>query len=185
VHSAVACARESIEAGLGALGEHRRWSCETPARGKLRVLSHACANIEGGTMTLTAKADPLNLAVGKRIRALREEQGISQRDLARRGGFACSYVQRAERGLVTLRAKSIFQFAHALGVESVDVVNTDVATNARARFVDRSRRLSATQVRAAIRSCEADIARGGKTSHGSARPARRRSRASAGKRMMS
>ena len=56
--------------------------------------------------------------LGARIRRVREEQGLTQEDLAQRALMTQSSVARIERGHVTPRIRTVQQLATALGVSS-------------------------------------------------------------------
>jgi transcriptional regulator with XRE-family HTH domain len=57
-------------------------------------------------------------AVGQRIKRLREEQGLSQRDLAE-PGITYAYVSRIEGGQRTPSAKALRKLAEKLGTTAL------------------------------------------------------------------
>lgn len=60
---------------------------------------------------------PQLLLVGQRLRALREERGISQENFALEAGIARSYYGGIERGQRNLAALNLIRIAAALDVE--------------------------------------------------------------------
>ena len=61
------------------------------------------------------KADPLK-QFGARVRALREQAGLSQEALAAQAGIHRTYMGGVERGERNLCLKNILRLAEALGV---------------------------------------------------------------------
>lgn len=59
--------------------------------------------------------------VGKRVRALRNEKGISQETLAERSSLHRTYVGGVERGLRNPSLKSLDRIAKGLGVRLSDL----------------------------------------------------------------
>jgi transcriptional regulator with XRE-family HTH domain len=53
---------------------------------------------------------------GKRVRALREQAGLSQEHLADKAGIHRTYLGGVERGERNLGLKNIFRIAQALGI---------------------------------------------------------------------
>lgn len=66
-------------------------------------------------------SDPQLLLVGQRLRALREERGLSQENFALEAGIARSYYGGIERGQRNLAALNLIRIAAALGVEIGDL----------------------------------------------------------------
>ena len=64
----------------------------------------------------------LAVAVGKRIRAYRNLQGLTQEDLAERAGLHDTYIGQVERGEKNLTIKSLGKIASALGVAASDLL---------------------------------------------------------------
>jgi transcriptional regulator with XRE-family HTH domain len=52
--------------------------------------------------------------IGKRLRELREANGLSQRDLEHRSGILCSYIYRVENGHLTPTLRLLESWAKAL-----------------------------------------------------------------------
>lgn len=65
--------------------------------------------------------DPILTQVGKRIRSLREEMGISQEVLAEKSSLHRTYIGGVERGLRNPSLKSLQRIAKGLGVGVVDL----------------------------------------------------------------
>lgn len=59
--------------------------------------------------------DRLANSIGRRIRALREKQGLSQEQLAARCGVHRTYVGMVERAEKSISVASLSKFAKALG----------------------------------------------------------------------
>jgi transcriptional regulator with XRE-family HTH domain len=64
--------------------------------------------------------DPILTQVGKRVRVLREEKGMSQEVLAEKSGLHRTYIGGVERGLRNPSLKSLHRIAKGLGVGLVD-----------------------------------------------------------------
>jgi transcriptional regulator with XRE-family HTH domain len=56
------------------------------------------------------------MMVAERLRALREQKGLSQGDIERRTGLACTYISRVENGYLTPSVNTLEKWAHALKV---------------------------------------------------------------------
>ena len=69
------------------------------------------------------KASPKSL-FGKAIRALREERGYSQEELAERAGLHRNYVGGVERGERNVALENIVKLAFALSVRSRDLFDS-------------------------------------------------------------
>jgi transcriptional regulator with XRE-family HTH domain len=63
-------------------------------------------------------------AVGARIRALREERGWSQKDLAARCDLKAPYVYEIERGAANVTLRTLLRLANAFGVTPRDLMVT-------------------------------------------------------------
>lgn len=65
----------------------------------------------------TRKAkSPLVRGFGKRLRALREKQDLSQEDLAARAGLHRTYISLIERGKQSVTLDSMEKLSDALGI---------------------------------------------------------------------
>jgi transcriptional regulator with XRE-family HTH domain len=66
------------------------------------------------------------MTIGKRIRTLREKQGMSQAELGRRTGIKREYLSKLESGALPNPTLSTMQkFADGLGVKVKDLVDDD------------------------------------------------------------
>jgi transcriptional regulator with XRE-family HTH domain len=59
-------------------------------------------------------ADPVDVAVGARIRLLRKMRGLSQQSLAEAAGVTFQQIQKYERGTNRVSASMLVKIAHAL-----------------------------------------------------------------------
>ena len=59
------------------------------------------------------------LDIGRKIRALRQEQDLTMAELSRRTGFSQPQMSRLERGLQGLRSAALLRIAKALDVDPV------------------------------------------------------------------
>jgi transcriptional regulator with XRE-family HTH domain len=66
-----------------------------------------------------AEAD---VRVGRRLRALRLEAGVSLADLARRVGISIGALSQIERGVTSLRVRVLWPLAAALGVDPSELI---------------------------------------------------------------
>ncbi len=62
---------------------------------------------------------------GARLRRLRRERALSQRELSRMTGVAFDTISRLETGKQRAQPRTIRKLARALGVEPEDLVKTD------------------------------------------------------------
>lgn len=69
------------------------------------------------------KASPKSL-FGKAVRALREERGYSQEELAERAGLHRNYVGGVERGERNIALENIVKLAGALSVRTRDLFDS-------------------------------------------------------------
>ena len=58
---------------------------------------------------------------GIRVRAIREEAGLTQEELAHRAGLSRKTVGRVELGAYSPQLTHVFEIAHALGRPTVDL----------------------------------------------------------------
>ncbi|MES1209999.1 MAG: helix-turn-helix domain-containing protein [Pseudomonadota bacterium] len=110
-------------------------------------------------MPRRAKPDALSLAVGMRIRQLREEQGITMERLAYESDVGSKgHLSNIERGLVRPTAHTLKALAERLGVELPDLVNFPEDGD-RARLYDLTRRMAPSRVRVLLQEAEETSAR--------------------------
>lgn len=64
------------------------------------------------------------MGVGKRVVQLRHRSGLSQRDLARAGGFNVSYLSRLENERITPTVSTLSRLADGLGVPVVALLGS-------------------------------------------------------------
>ncbi len=108
--------------------------------------------------------DPLALAVGRRIRQLREEAGLTLEKLAFESeGFSKGHLSSLERGLVMPTVATLAVLAERLGVLPLDVV-TFPADDDRQRLVDATRSLPKGTIRKLLKELETTKPRAGKRS---------------------
>jgi transcriptional regulator with XRE-family HTH domain len=89
-----------------------------------------------------AKGDDLSLAIGQRIRELREAAGLTIEQLGWNSGQSKGHVSSMEKGLVRPTVHTLAVLAEALGVELVDMVCFP-EEDPRQQLVDRTRSLGA------------------------------------------
>lgn len=98
--------------------------------------------------------DPLAEAVGRRIRMLREEQGLTMEKLAYESEFSKGHLSSLERGLVMPTVATLQLLADRLGVLVADLV-TDPSGGPRAELLEASRHAPIGAVRRAVRELRA------------------------------
>jgi transcriptional regulator with XRE-family HTH domain len=97
--------------------------------------------------------NPLLVAFGQRITALRQEKGLTQHDLAERSGISQSHLSSIEHGRVMVGLRMLDSLARGLDVKLLDVV-TFPEQDLRQRLIDGLRRRSPE-----IRKIEREIER--------------------------
>jgi transcriptional regulator with XRE-family HTH domain len=101
------------------------------------------------------RPDPLALAVGNRVRQLREEAGLTQEKLAYESDFGSKgYLSGLEKGLVLPSLTKLQLVADHLGVELFDLFVVPERAP-RHELVDRSRAAAVGTVRRLLRELEA------------------------------
>ena len=101
-------------------------------------------------------ADEVPPDVGRRIRELREQRGLSLRTLAERSGLSVNAVSLIERGLSSPTVSTLHRLAAALGVRIVDFFGPE--EEARVVFVGRERRRRTETAGALIESLGTGLA---------------------------
>ena len=66
------------------------------------------------------KKDPVLLAFGRRVRAIREKAGLTQREVARRSGLDVTYISGIERSVRNPSLMSLEKLAKGLGCSMAD-----------------------------------------------------------------
>src|SRR5690606_30877216 len=69
-----------------------------------------------------APTDDEALALGRRLRALRKERGLTLAQLAVETGLSAAFISQAERGLCRVSIPSLGTLAEALGVEAFTLI---------------------------------------------------------------
>jgi transcriptional regulator with XRE-family HTH domain len=102
--------------------------------------------------------DPLDLEVGRRVRALRLERGLSQAALADRLGLTFQQVQKYEKGSNRIGAGRLQRIARILKVPVSDLFDASPPTGAHAEtlfeFVDTAAALRLLRAYSRIRNPE-------------------------------
>ncbi len=92
------------------------------------------------------KPTDLTLIIARRIRALREEYGMTQEELAYAGDLSKGHLSNIERGLVRVTVTSIEKLATGFELEMFDLF-TFPERNGRHKLIDLSRRLPRGTIR--------------------------------------
>jgi transcriptional regulator with XRE-family HTH domain len=96
--------------------------------------------------------DGLALEVGQRIRAIREEEGLTIQELAETSELGSKgHLSNMERGLVRPNIQTLKQVADGLGVLPLDLV-TFPKHDMRQRLVDLTRQLSLKHIGETLRA---------------------------------
>lgn len=66
------------------------------------------------------KKDPILLAFGQKVRAIREKAGLTQREVARRSGLDVTYISGLERSVRNPSLMSLEKLAKGLGCSMAD-----------------------------------------------------------------
>lgn len=74
---------------------------------------------------LRVKVDPELLPLGREVRRLRQERGLSQEALADLAGLHTNYVGGIERGERNVGVKALFRLARGLGVRPSTLLDRD------------------------------------------------------------
>ncbi len=106
-------------------------------------------------MPRRAKPDPLALAVGKRIRALREEAELTQEQLAYTSELGSKgHLSNLEKGLVMPTVATLKAIADRLDMLVADLV-TDPREGDRAKLLELTRGLPAGSLRKLVKELSA------------------------------
>src|SRR5436190_14616914 len=76
-----------------------------------------------------AAADPVDVAVGARIRLLRKVRGLSQQALAEAAGVTFQQIQKYERGANRVSASMLTRIAKTLGVPVAEMFGENSASS--------------------------------------------------------
>jgi transcriptional regulator with XRE-family HTH domain len=106
-----------------------------------------------------AKPDALSLAVGARIRQLREDLGITMETLAYESDVGSKgHLSNIERGLVHPTVHTLSALAERLGVDLADLVTFPDGTE-RGRLHELTRQMPPARVRVMLAEAEEIVAR--------------------------
>jgi transcriptional regulator with XRE-family HTH domain len=83
---------------------------------------------------MTSTPDPIDLAVGARIRARRKAVGMSQTRLGEGIGLTFQQIQKYERGTNRVSASVLVHLAARLGVPAADLLGDDGSTVAQSEL---------------------------------------------------
>lgn len=108
-------------------------------------------------MPRRSEPDPLALAIGQRVKRLREEAGLTIEKLAYESEFSSKgHLSSLERGLVMPTVSSLQRLADRLGVLVADLV-TDPAGSDRERLLHLSREVPAGTVKKLVKDLNAAV----------------------------
>jgi transcriptional regulator with XRE-family HTH domain len=112
-------------------------------------------NLKSSRMPRRTTADPLAAKIGRRIRLLREEQGLTQEKLAYEGGLRSKgHLSGIEKGLVRPNLQTLNLLAERLEIDLLDLF-TFPEDSPRQKLVDLTRRMSAGTIRRLLRDADA------------------------------
>ena len=81
------------------------------------ILQHKPIKIEAIPLGDLPKGNPWSCFVAERLKELRNDKGLTQKELAKRSGLRQPHVSRIERGEMSPTRKTIEKLAQGLGVE--------------------------------------------------------------------
>ena len=111
-------------------------------------------------MPRRTKPDALSLAIGSRIRQLREEAGLTMEQLAYESELGSKgHLSNIERGLVRPTAHTLSLLSERLGVELGDLVMFPEEASDRGRLYELTRQMAGSRVRFLLREAEEIVAR--------------------------
>ncbi len=64
------------------------------------------------------------MELGKKVKQLRQDAGLSQREFAEFTGFSLSYIQKFEEGKREMKTNHLIRFSKVLNVKPFDIINT-------------------------------------------------------------
>jgi transcriptional regulator with XRE-family HTH domain len=99
-------------------------------------MSDALLGDDETDMTASPESDTADRRVGRRIRALRLQRGRSLAELAQAAGLSIGALSQIERGLTSLKVKTLWPLAGALAVEPHSLLN-DAEVHGRELYVVR------------------------------------------------
>jgi transcriptional regulator with XRE-family HTH domain len=79
------------------------------------------------TPARASKADPVDVAIGRRVRRFRTARGLSQTELGTAINVTFQQIQKYEAGTNRIAASTLLRIASALGVEPTDLLSGTVA----------------------------------------------------------
>ncbi|WP_026914623.1 helix-turn-helix domain-containing protein [Christiangramia portivictoriae] len=77
------------------------------------------------------------MELGKRIKQLRQDAGLSQQEFADYTGFSVSYIQKFEEGKREMKTNHLIRFSKVLKLKPFDIINTE-STNLEYNPTDKS-----------------------------------------------
>jgi len=78
---------------------------------------------EKQSMLQTAPVDPIDAAMGQRLRILRKERGVTQQQLGDGIGMTFQQVQKYERGTNRIAVSTLFKIARVLQVSPIELID--------------------------------------------------------------
>jgi transcriptional regulator with XRE-family HTH domain len=106
------------------------------------------------------KPDVLSLAIGARIRQLRQEVGLTMEQLAYQSELSSKgHLSNIERGLVRPTAHTLSLLSDRLGVELADLVTFPDDASDRGRLYERTRQMAGARVRLLLHEADEIVAR--------------------------
>jgi transcriptional regulator with XRE-family HTH domain len=98
--------------------------------------------------------DPLDVAVGVRLRVVRNHRGLTQTQLAEALGVTFQQVQKYERGTNRISTSALVRAAAALGVSVAELVGEGLPAGVREGTLDLVKTTSARELLAAYAALE-------------------------------
>jgi transcriptional regulator with XRE-family HTH domain len=96
--------------------------------------------LRGNMLQAQYEEESLVFRVGRRIRKLRMEQGVSLRDFGQRAGVHPFHVMAIELGQLAANTRTLRSIATALGVAPVDLLNHDTENDDIGHIVELMRK---------------------------------------------